>query len=639
MEKIRRFYKTDGLFYTMHRLKSISYLGKKLKKIDIYRHYVSTNFNKSISTFNNLIEHNHNLEMKKNLTNFYDIISRIKLNLLLRLNESDIVNAIFNQKQTDILNKNLIHLCKYSHILEKKFVDRKMRKTFNNFILQAAPKLDLITLMTIFSSNFFDQKNYGNDLLLIIEEKLEALKAQNKSTADRYLDNNIKDNSIIFCLIDIINNCIMNELVWEFFTSVIERRIVHLNLAEAITCTIFFLENRIIDSYILNALSMRIVQICNSNNIYLDFKSYEIIFQNLPLLKILLDFNKLSFDYNTEMIIEELFCKFLHLNQKELDSESSLNDNSESEINLNNNFNNSTDANNNKRSKGKKGVNTKNKDNKIENNFQIQEINEEAEKNLKKFHYINLQNSFFSNTSIILSKRDYTEKDIEFFLSNFCNEIYDEHYFKRLNLKKNPYDLFLMIKLIAKNPDLVKAMQENLLSKVIDKAINCFFTLEKQLQNRLFFMLNISLSKDCIFILKNLNSADNSIDIKKKNILNKMIKIIYKKFTELYFQIKEILFLKLDESVKNLEEEIDKEEMKNYFTTIAMQFFEMFSLDKENEKYIYYKDLVMEDLKNLVSMDIYNKKDLKQFVTMLKKDNLICDDFKNNLIKTNNYYF
>jgi hypothetical protein len=543
------------------------------------------------------------------------------------------LNAILNEKEIDILNRYIIMLCKYFLTLEKNFIDKKMRNTFKNLIIQISADLDVITLIYILSSKLFNQKNNGNDLLALIEEKLMSLKAQNKTSVDRYLDANIKDNSIIFSLMNIISNSIMQELIWEFLISVMERRLFLLNLAEAITCSIFLLENRLVDSYILKSLSLRIVQICTSKNVSLDVKAYQIIFDNLSLLKILLDFNKLSFDNHTETTIEDLFSNYLEINRLDYELKGAEND---TDFNI---INNNKPSNDNKKGKAKNALN--NNSNKGEYNSSMQEQGENKDKVLMKFQYQNLENSFYSNTSIILSKRDYTSDEIEFIFCNFNNEIHDSHYFKRFNLKKNPHDLLLIIKLLAKNSNLVKTIQNEMLSKIVDKAIKCFFSLEFSLHNRLFFMLNVSLSKDCIVIMKSLIAEENSSssNSNKKNILNKLIKISYKKLTKYYFEIREILFVDLKEVKKDLIDDLDQEEMKNYFTTIALQFFEMFSLEKQNEKYVYFKDLIIEDLKNLVSIEVYNKNDLKQFVTLMKKDNLICEDVKNNFIKTNNYYF
>jgi len=649
MERLKNFYKFDGFFYTIQKLKSLLNITSKLKKIDVYQHYISYNFAKSATNFSILVEENHNLELNRKLFNFRNFFSRFKLNLLLRLNESEILNGILNEKEIDVINKNLIILCKYLHTLEKNLIDKKMRRILNKFIVELSPKLDVITLMHIFSSKFFNQKKYGDNMLTLIEEKLLTLKAQNKNTVDRYLDTNIKDNSIIFCLINIISNSFMQELIWEFLVSVLERRIFNLNLAEAVTCTIFLLENRLVESYILKSLSIRIVHICNSKNISIDFKAYQIIFDKLPLLKIMLDFNKLSFDNQTEMIIEDLFCKYLQINQPEQQLNSEIND----VINNNNKASVSRNHNNNKKQKPKGAFNNNNSNNAVTEQSQDKSTGIV----LLETHYQNLEKSFYSNSSIILSKCDYTHDEIELILANFNNELHDSHYFKRFNLKKNPYDLFLLVKLLAKNSEIFKTIKSELLVKIVNKAINCFFSIENHLHNRLFFVMNISLAKDCLVLMRNLNtnnaassfsnnntSGENSNSesasvLDKKNILEKLVKISYKKITKNYFELRQFLFKDKKEVNKDLDEDMDKEELKYYFTTIALHFFEMFSLEKENRKYVYFKDMIIEDLKNLESMEVYNKNDLKNFVSLLKKDNMICEEFKNNIIKNNNYYF
>jgi len=632
MERLKKFYRADGMFFIFHKLKSSFKLSKKINKMVIYKHYISSNFLKSLPKFNILLEENHNIEINRKLTDFYSFIQRIKLNLLLRVNESDIINNVLNEKDYDLLNRYLITLSKYYHSMEKDILDRKMKKILNKFIHEMSPNLDLITLMYIFSSTFFDKKKYGMELLLLIEEKLFDLRSKNKNVIDKYIETYIKDNTLIFCLIDIINDSELQDILFEFFISILEKRIFHLNLAEAIACTIFLLEHRFTESYMLQTLSLRIVQICNSKNLSLDIKSYELVFDRLSLLKILLDFHKLSFDYHTETLLDDIFNKFLNSNLENIENIRNININCKLSDNEMENSKSKKRYMNKKQKLNNYSFNY-NIDNKSEmNDFKNEDINENGILDIQSEI---LEKTFFSNSSIILTKKTYNEDEIETLVGKIYNKTQDINFLKRLMLKINPYDLFLLIKLLGKNSYLIKNLKNEIFQRIIDLAIDVYFSLECTLHNRLFFLLNISLIKDCIFIMKNLDKEDDF----KKSYLNKLIKISYKQMIMNYNEITNILLFLSKDVDKDLIHEIEKEELKYYFTTITLQIFENFSLEKQNQKYTYFKDIVIEDMKNLVSMEIFNKKDLKSFVNSLKKDNLICEEFKENIIKTNNYYF
>ncbi len=638
MERFKKYYKSDGFLFLYHKIKYYFNFTNRLKVINIYQNYVPLTNIKQATKFHSLIEENYKIDSSRKIVDPYNIIERFKLNLLNRVNESELINCTLAETNYEIINKNIVTLCKYFHSANKNFCDRKLRKILNNFIRDISPNLDLITLIYIFSANFFNQNKYGDNLIILIEEKLIALRTENKIVIDKYLDTNIKDNSIIYYLIHVLSNSFAQDVIFEFFISILERRIIYLNLTEAITCSIFLLENRLMESYILKSLSIRIVQICNSKNFSLDVDSYQLIFNNLSLFKILLDYNKLSFDNHTESIIEDIFYNYNEICNLENYLEKSTNDNSLINNSVNEKSVNKSNGKNLNKNNSKINSALKNNKKIIDDPSLVPEQNFHNS-TLINYHMLILENTFYSNLNLVLSKNNYNVDEIETIFSNFNNEIHDFNYFRRLSLKKNPFDVFLLIKIISKNSHLGKKIKNELLQKIIDKAINCFFNLENNINNKIFFILNISLAKDIAVMLKILNSEDEKDGICKINSLHKILKISYRKMILYYEEIRNFLLIDFEKENPEISETVDKEEMKHYFITLALQFFELFSMEKKNEKYIYYKDKIMEDIKNLVSLEVFNKKDLRLFVSLLKKDYLICEEFKNNIIKTNNYYF
>ncbi len=273
------------------------------------------------------------------------------------------------------------------------------------------------------------------------------------------------------------------------------------------------------ESYILKSLSIRIVQICNSKNFSLDVDSYQLIFNNLSLFKILLDYNKLSFDNHTESIIEDIFYNYNEICNLENYLEKSTNDNSLINNSVNEKSVNKSNGKNLNKNNSKINSALKNNKKIIDDPSLVPEQNFHNS-TLINYHMLILENTFYSNLNLVLSKNNYNVDEIETIFSNFNNEIHDFNYFRRLSLKKNPFDVFLLIKIISKNSHLGKKIKNELLQKIIDKAINCFFNLENNINNKIFFILNISLAKDIAVMLKILNSEDEKDGICKINIVD-----------------------------------------------------------------------------------------------------------------------
>lgn len=631
MEKInyiKHFYRTDGIFYLKKKLNYLLSFPKKTKEVNIHPCYIanlasSTNIPKNtFLKFHNLVDEKYAVEMTRKITNSSSFIQRFKLSLYLRVNESDLINELLSEKDLDILNKNLVLLCKYLHALDKGIVDKRLRKAFNAFLSQTHQSLDPITLIYIVSSHFFDQKKYGNDFFLSIEEKLLALKAEKRHNIDRYIDANLKDNSIIFCLINIIAKNPIQDIFWEFFLVLLEKRILFLNLAETLLCTNFLLENRLVKSQLLKVLSLRLVQLCSTKTLNMDYNSYEVVFNNLNLLKILLDLNKLSFESYTEYTLEELFVCLQDsssLNPVFLPNASSTKGNGQSDIKINS-----------KKDKNKKKA--KNPQSQLQPQEEVEpgEINIDSQI-FNSYHQQTIEKTFLSNTSIILSRNDYQSEDIEYMFKNISNAIYDENYFNRFFIKKNPFDLFLLIKILAKNTQLLNELKADIYKKIIKRTIYCYFSLEHSLQNRLFLSLNMSLLDDMISILKNLVKSEEPKCLKKKYSDN-LIKICFSNIIKNYLDITALLFLHKENNAKADMNENDLEDFKYYLTSLSLQIFGISSLEKDNKKYSFYKDMVITDIKKLIELNFYNKKDIKHFSSCLKKDELICNEIKDKFI-------
>ena len=561
MEKLNNYYRSGGFYFTFRKLKNFFSLTKKTKDINLYPIYIPTHsFSKTVGNLHNLLEENHNLNTTRKTYKFYNFLKKTQIHVLLRVNQSNILNLISQESDWETLNKNILLFSKFQHNQNSYLLDKKLEKTFNKYIIEISPNLDLMTLLALMTANFIDFDLYMANILPLIDVKLFDMSKDKRYNFEKFLDS-IKDNSIIFYIINILTNSATNDLLWDLFFFSLDRRINYLNFGEIIICSVFLLENRMNESPALNALSYRIVQICNGKNISLDFKSYELLCNNLSVFKILLDFNKLSFDNLTENIIEDLFYKYL--------------------------------------------------ENTLLNDF---------EKDFERLEKIHL-----STSSIILSKRDYTLEDIDFIFGNLNNEIHDINYFKRLRIKKNPFDIFLLVKLLGKNSLLLMNLRTDQFQKIMERTIDCFCKLEGKSQNKIFFMLQISLIKDCFTISKNVGK-----DIIKVESVKKLIDICYRKMVKSYCEIKDYIYKMIKEI-----EETDKIELKYLIINLMIQFLEFFSAEKENDKYIFYKDMVIEDMKQFVNFNFYTKKDVKHIISLVKKDNMICEEIKEVIVRNN----
>ena len=57
------------------------------------------------------------------------------------------------------------------------------------------------------------------------------------------------------------------------------------------------------------------------------------------------------------------------------------------------------------------------------------------------------ENNFFSNLSLIISKKNHKALDIEELLKITNNEIHDLNYFQRFLTKKNPFNILILLKI------------------------------------------------------------------------------------------------------------------------------------------------------------------------------------------------
>jgi hypothetical protein len=626
MERLKNYYQSNGLYYLARKIKLKTSPIKKLHSIDIYKTYINNNFlfskqSTNISLNNSLIENYwQELSHRKLMTfNYYNIPKKYILRFYIKAQESQIIENFIKENDMEIFSKNLIHYVKYHHFIERKMLNKPSNIRLNNFIIKNAEKIDPACLIIFFNSHLFNLDTYCDTLMDIILKKLEFIKLKNfnnnNNIFSNHLNSNIKDNALLFGLINIINLGYKINILWEFFELIITNRLEHLELPEIISICIFILENNYQNENLLNFLSNKIAYICSLKNISLDNNGYQITFNNLNIMKILLDLNRLSFDSNTEIILDELFFKFIEDEVDLLEEEIIKIENN----NSNNNTNNTID-------------NNENKNNNKNNTKLISDLN--------KLKIKLIENNFFSNLSIIISKKNHKALDLEEILNLMDNKIHDINYFKKLFVKRNPFNILILLKILAKDLSLLKEIQLDNFKRIIDLSIDSIIFIEKRFSKKIFFLVNMSIIRDCFLISKNLK------DDQKKIFLN-LIKISFRISMIDYIYIKGQICSYLEKSNSNLNNNFEAQknennffvidenelfELKNTFLISSMQIFELFTNDKMNKDYIKFIDIIKNDIKLFREKEFITKKDLRNFFNCVKNYSHNVEDFKENCL-------
>jgi hypothetical protein len=638
MERLKNYYQSNGLYYLARKIKLKIRPIKKLQSIDIYKTYISNNFlfSKNSTNFpiNNSLLDNYWTELthrKLTLFNFYNIPRKIILRITIKAQEFEVVENLIKEKDMEIFSKNLTHFIKYHHYIERKMINKSSNYKLNIYIMKNAENIDLACLIMFFNS-YLININSHEKLIQIIVNKLEAIQHKNKSNYNNnnlyqfsgHLNSNIKDNALLFAIINIINVGYNNSIFWEVFSSIIYNRVEHLQLPEIISICIFILENRYQNENLLNFLSNKIAYICSLRHISLDNNGYQITFNNLNIMKILLDLNRLSFDSNTEITLDELFFKFIEDEVKLLEDE------------IYQIENNTYNYNNSNYESLKNNSNINNNDNNNNNN-----INSNRNKfimDLNKLKIKLIENNFFSNLSYVISKKNHKALDMEEIIKLMDNKIHDLNYFKKLFAKKNPSNVLIILKILAKDFSLLKEIQLENLKTITDLTIDTIIFMNNNFSKKISFLVNMSIIRDCFLILKNLN-------FEQKKVFLKLIKICFRSSIVDYMEIKGDIYSYLEQKKSNsdfgsdsdlnkkefdvsAEEEFEVSELKNTFLVASIQIFEFFYYDKMNKDYIKYIDMVKNDIKFFREKELFTKKDLKKFLQFVKNYSSNVEDFK-----------
>jgi len=596
MDSIKRIFTFNNVKFRIkslfHNLKIIP----RFKNIDLYEFLPADSefSNNSNNSFNLLLKQKVFIEDKYKKISYFNFLEKYKTKILMNNIEEDLINIIKLEKDYGLINLYVTEFIKYSQIFKLKLNPITI-KNLTSILKANLPNYNIDTLIYLFprfssASKLLTEKTFENEVIKHLNSKLQKLKLERNSTFNKFLEN-LNDNSILYYLIQYLNVA-GDELSWNLFKDVLEKKIPNLDLNESISICIFLLETKILRielfKKVYNHLNNLIEQIKNDIiNYILKEKSFEIIFEKINALKLLLYFNniEISKDFEKYLLNLPLFYLF-HQNKTKQKSfsnyEEFIFDNQEKLDFIDNN--------------AQITIIFK----KLLNNLQI---------NLLKFQRNDKHQSSFYKEKIVIYLNFLKPKN--------------ERFIKKFNNKKNPFDVFILLKLFSMQSLFISNLDKRNLIQLKALFYKSFYFSEKNLSWKLFFFLNLSNFKAFADIL-NANKNQEKFKMKIK-IIVEMKELCFSKVFEDYSYIKNHFFKLVN---TNTITKINFSELKIFWKTLIENFLYVHSFDKDNTKYIEMNKIILQDLLIFSEKNLLNKKDIDLLIILYRKYNLFIEEFK-----------
>ncbi len=487
------------------------------------------------------------------------MIEQYKLRILINNIEEDMLNIIILEKDYNLINSYLSDLIKSFEIYNLRLCSLSKKK-LSNIVKKNLGSFNLLTLILFFSSYFRDyilanNTDIESEISTNLNNKFLKLKLERKSTFDNFMEN-ISDNNILYYHIEYLKKT-GDEISWNCFKEILEKRISHLDLNETVSILIFLIETKILELDIFDKLYKHLNSLIEKNskkNFDLIFnklcneKDLEKVLEKTNALKILLIFNKIQISENFENFFLNLSIYIDNYNKNKETSISNENcfilDNQE-----NNDFSN---------------------------------LNKDFEKIAKNNIIINSKKL---NNMDIQNKTDYLKNFIEFFKRN--NQIIG--YGKN---KKNPFDFLIINYFILSDENVFKCIDDKSIKHLKNIYLEVFDICKENISWRLFFLINISNLKFICNLIK-CQENDKQFSIFKQKILLELRSITFNKFHDDYLYLKNYV---THLSNSNLINSLVEREIKYFFNTLYENFIYIHSIDAKNEDYLKLNKLILQDL-------------------------------------------